>query len=147
MHALILASLIGVRSLTVPVVSWSFDARPLEGGEVAIECTATVQNGWHIYATRLESDLGPIPTTIRLLPSDAYVPVGEWTEPEAEEVFDPNFEMLVRYHSGTPVFVRHVRPCGHGDPIIKGEVEFMVCNDVTCLPPEVVPFTLDLTAR
>jgi len=146
MHALVLATFIGGQSITGPVVTWSFLAKPLEGGVVSVECTATVQEGWHIYATRLENDLGPVPTTIRLLPSGSYSLVGELDEPKAEEVFDPNFEMLVRYHSGAPRFVQHVRPSGKGEPTIKGEVEFMVCNDVTCLPPEVVPFSITLPA-
>jgi thiol:disulfide interchange protein DsbD len=52
--------------------------------------------------------------------------------------------MQVRYHSGTPVFVQVFQPTTPGLHVVKGEVEFMVCNDKTCLPPEVVAFSIDL---
>ena len=143
MHPLILSATLSTMVLAGPV-TWAFTATPAKDGLVAVELTATVGEGWHIYATRLENDLGPIPTTIRFTPSEAMQPVGELVEPKPDEVFDPNFEMQVRYHSGSPVFVQHFKPTGAGDPVLKGEVEFMVCNDKTCLPPEVVTFVLAL---
>jgi len=104
-----------------------------------------VEPGWHIYATRLENDLGPIPTAVRFEQNDVLKPVGELKEPTPEEVFDPNFEMQVRYHSGSPVFVQHFESSSDRKPTVKGEVEFMVCNDKTCLPPEVVKFEVAVT--
>ena len=45
-------------------VKWSFGYR-LDGDEHAVlEFTATIEEGWHVYATKLESDMGPIPTEI-----------------------------------------------------------------------------------
>lgn len=143
MHPIVLSAALSVIAPAGPV-TWSFTATPAKDGLVAVELTATVGEGWHIYATRLENDLGPIPTTIRFTPNEAMQPVGELEEPKPEEVFDPNFEMQVRYHSGSPVFVQHFKPTGIGAPVLKGEVEFMVCNDKTCLPPEVVTFALEL---
>ncbi|MGV3636348.1 MAG: protein-disulfide reductase DsbD domain-containing protein [Flavobacteriales bacterium] len=143
MHPLVLSVLLSAHLPAGPV-QWSFAAKTTGSGQVAVELTATVQEGWHIYATRLENDLGPIPTTIRFAKSEALTPVGELTEPVPEEVYDPNFEMQVRYHSGTPVFVQVFQPAAPGAHVAKGEVEFMVCNDKTCLPPEVVTFSIDL---
>lgn len=127
-----------------PPVKWSFTAAPVPGGMFEVVLTANVAEGWHIYATKLESDLGPIPTTIRFTPSGSFVPVGEYTEPVAEKVFDPNFAMNLAYHSGSPSFVQRFKPATVAAITIKGEVEFMVCNDKTCLPPEVVTFSVDL---
>ncbi|HNR53785.1 MAG TPA: protein-disulfide reductase DsbD family protein [Flavobacteriales bacterium] len=127
-------------------VSWSFLARPAIDGQVAVEITAQVDEGWHIYATRLENDLGPIPTSIRFDANEQWTPVGGLAEPVPEEVFDPNFEMQVRYHSGSPVFVQRFKPSTIGVHPLRGEVEFMVCNDKTCLPPEVVRFSIDVPA-
>lgn len=127
-------------------VSWSFLARPATDGQVSVELTAQVEEGWHIYATQLDNDLGPIPTSIRFETDDQWTPIGPLSEPEPEEVFDPNFEMQVRYHSGTPVFVQLFKPSAIGVHPLRGEVEFMVCNEKTCLPPEVVRFTIDVPA-
>lgn len=145
MHPLFLVTAL---SLTAPAgpVHWSFAAKPAADGVVAVELAATVDEGWHIYATRLENDLGPIPTTIRFETNDALAIIGELREPKPEEVFDPNFEMQVRYHSGTPVFVQQFKNTGAAT-VVKGEVEFMVCNDKTCLPPEVVKFEIPVGAN
>lgn len=143
MHPFVLSAALSIVTPTGPV-SWAFTTAPAKDGLVAVELTATVSEGWHIYATLLENDLGPIPTTIRFTPNESMQPIGELEEPKPEEVFDPNFEMQVRYHSGTPVFVQHFKPNGTGGHVLKGEVEFMVCNDKTCLPPVVVTFSLDI---
>jgi thiol:disulfide interchange protein DsbD len=127
-------------------VQWSFQARPVEAGQVAVELTAKADAGWHVYATELDGDLGPIPTSIRFDADPNWEPVGGLVEPVPEEVFDPNFDMQVRYHSGTSVFVQRFNPTGGAVSPIKGEVEFMVCNDKTCLPPEVIRFSVDAPA-
>lgn len=145
MHPFLFSLVLSAMAPAGPV-NWSFLARPAENGKVAVELTAQVDEGWHIYATRLENDLGPIPTTIRFDKDQAWVPVGELAEPKPEEVFDPNFEMQVRYHSGSPVFVQLFRATDVGVYPLKGEVEFMVCNDKTCLPPEVVKFEIPVEA-
>jgi DsbC/DsbD-like thiol-disulfide interchange protein len=125
-------------------VKWRFAASPKGDGTVRVEIRSEVQPGWHIYATALPNDLGPVPTAIRFHESSAYVLQGPLLEPMAEEVFDPNFSMMVRYHDGSPVFSQMIKPTGPGDFIVVGEVEYMVCNDKTCLPPVVVPFSLTI---
>ncbi len=145
MYAVLLSTLLTAMDPTGPV-TWSFAAKPAVDGVVSVEMTATVGEGWHIYATKLENDLGPIPTTIRFEKNDVLVPVGELGEPVAEEVFDPNFEMQVRYHSGAPVFVQQFKTTAAAQ-VVKGEVEFMVCNDKTCLPPEVVKFEIAVEGK
>ncbi len=145
MYPLLISAALSVAAPTGPV-SWSFAAKSDVKGLVEVSLTATVEPGWHIYATQLENDLGPIPTSVRFSKNEALTPVGELSEPTPEEVFDPNFEMQVRYHSGSPVFVQYFEPTAVRMPAVKGEVEFMVCNDKTCLPPEIVKFTIDVVA-
>lgn len=144
MFPLLLSAALSVAAPNGPV-SWSFAAQRYSQGLVEVALTATVDTGWHIYATLLENDLGPIPTTVRFSQNEGMSPVGELVEPTPEEVFDPNFEMQVRYHSGSPVFVQHFKSTSDRIPAVKGEVEFMVCNDKTCLPPEVVKFEIEVT--
>lgn len=125
-------------------VTWEFTAVPLADGVYEVRSTATTEDGWHIYATSLENDLGPIPTSIRFTPSKAYTLIGELVEPVPVEEFDPNFEMQVRYHSGETVFAQRVKPTADGSFVVEGEVEYMVCNDKTCLPPVGVPFRIEV---
>ncbi len=134
-------SLLQAPPVTAPV-AWSFSAAPIDDGRVNVELTARVDEGWHIYATHLPSDLGPIPTSFNIAPSDAFTIVGDWSEPTPVEEFDPNFGMIVRHHSGTPRFSIPIKPKVSGSFTVEGQVEYMVCNDKTCLPPVAVPFKL-----
>ncbi|MBX2972820.1 MAG: hypothetical protein KF797_06945 [Flavobacteriales bacterium] len=146
MNSLLLSLALSIFTPPAGPVQWSFAAKPAGDGRIAVELTAHVDEGWHIYATHLDSDLGPIPTSIRFEKNAGWIPVGELGEPVPEEVFDPNFAMQVRYHSGMPVFVQQFAPTAIGGGKVQGEVEFMVCNDKTCLPPEVVKFSVDVVA-
>ncbi len=123
-------------------VKWHFKAQRVGDGLVRIDIRTEVEEGWHIYATSLPSEEGPIATSIRFKPSGDYVLHGELEEPKAKEVYDHNFGMLVRYHEGSPAFAQVIKPGKPGAFDVEGEVEYMVCNDKTCLPPVVVPFKL-----
>lgn len=147
LYPILLSSALSALAPSGPPVTWSFTALSTGSGVVEVVLTATVEDGWHIYATQLENELGPIPTTIRFTPSEAYTLVDGLAEPRPEEVFDPNFDMQVRYHSGSPRFVQRVKPASDQGVLVKGEVEFMVCNDKTCLPPEVVSFNVVVPHR
>ncbi len=121
---------------------WSFSASAQGSGHVNLEMKAVIEKGWHMYATVLPSDQGPIPTVFRFEPSDAYVPAGGVQEPVPVEEFDDNFGMVVRHHSGQPAFILPIDAKNNDPFIVKGEVEYMLCNDRTCLPPTVVPFEI-----
>ena len=136
MHLSILITLLTGLLTPAPIVQWHFVVQPAGTGAVQVELEARTVEGWHIYATKLENDLGPIPTAIRFTPSEAYSLLGPLVEPE----------MNVRYHEGSPRFVQRIEPTTKEPFVVKGEVEFMVCNDKTCLPPEVVTFTIDVPA-
>lgn len=139
-----LVSLLALLNIGYPSnpVKWSFQAHRLNDGLVRVEIMSHVEEGWHIYATHLPSDDGPIATSIRFKPSEDFEPYGSLEEPGPVEVYDHNFGMVVRYHEGSPVFAQVVKPAAPGAFTVEGEVEYMVCNDKTCLPPVVVPFTL-----
>jgi thiol:disulfide interchange protein DsbD len=122
---------------------WSFTAVQRTDGMVELRCQATLEVGWHLYATTLPSDEGPIPTSIRLKDTKAFTLVS-LQEPTPVEEYDPNFAMVVRHHSGTPSFVLLLKPNTKAPLVVEGEVEFMLCNDKTCLPPVGVPFKVDV---
>ncbi|MCB0764179.1 MAG: hypothetical protein KDB84_05710 [Flavobacteriales bacterium] len=126
--------------------SWSFQARIAEGSAVQVELMATLKEGWHVYATELPSDLGPLPTVFRFSDSPHYKATGPVQEPLPVEVYDENFAMVVRHHSGTPVFTLPVERLTDDPFTVDGELEYMVCNDKTCLPPEVVKFRIEVPA-
>lgn len=127
-------------------VKWSFAAEELPNGQVRVNMTATMDKGWHVYATQLPSDQGPLPTVIALAQDKRFALVDGVKEPEPEKELDPNFGMMLHYHSNTVVFSQVIARRGIEAFTVKGEVEYMACNDVKCLPPVKVPFTVDVPA-
>jgi hypothetical protein len=125
--------------------SWSFSSARDSSGAVVVELVATLDTGWHLYATELPSNEGPVPTSFRFTGSQAFTLSGPLQEPTPEEEYDPNFAMVVRYHGGTPRFRQKLVPVAPGPFTVNGELEYMVCNDITCLPPVVVPFTIPVS--
>lgn len=128
-------------------VSWQFAAAPAGQDTLEVRLSATCEAGWHIYALSLPSDEGPLPTVIELQEGTAFRPAGTPQEPEPIEEHDPNFGMLVRYHGGTVTFVQPMQRHAPGPQQLHGSVEYMACNDKTCLPPRTVEFTLSIPAR
>lgn len=126
-------------------ISWSTASSVKADGTVQVEIIAHCEEGWHIYATQLPSDQGPLPTVFRVEPSKEYVALGTVQEPTPVEEFDENFGVQVRHHSGEPRFTLSIKPAVAGSFTVSGEVEYMACNGNTCLPPVVVPFAITVT--
>lgn len=125
---------------------WAFSAESGTDGLVQVVLKATLEPGWHLYALQLPREDGPLPTVIRLTPGEGHTGLLEVSGPEPVEEMDPNFAMLVRHHSGEPVFRASTKRAGDGAFKLSGEVEYMLCNDRTCLPPVSVPFTVEVPA-
>jgi hypothetical protein len=123
-------------------IAWSFAAKTDNYGRVELELTAINEAGWYIYATVLPSDDGPVPTSFQFQVSDNFALVDPLEEPEPIEQYDPNFGMVVRYHADTTRFAQRIKALTADAFVVEGQLEYMCCNDRTCLPPRVVPFRI-----
>ncbi len=141
---LLLPLLLLLQNGPVTPVKWRFSAEPTTEGRVEVRLQAAIEPGWHLYALQLPREDGPLPTVIRFNPGEGHSGLLDVAEPTPVEEMDPNFAMVVRHHSGEPAFVAHTRRTTDGTFVLSGEVEYMLCNDRTCLPPVAVPFTLEV---
>jgi thiol:disulfide interchange protein DsbD len=133
----------GVQSQIFKPVKWSFSSEK-DGKNVVLLLKATMEPTWHLYAQNIPAG-GPIPTTFKYTPAPEYSLVGKTIEPEAEEVFDPNFEMQLRYFGGEVVFRQKIKTATDKAFSVKGTLEFMACNDERCIPPEEVEFEIPVS--
>jgi len=141
---LILGCAMGCLAWAGEPVTWSFAANPASGDTVEIALSAACEPGWHIYALDLPSDAGPLPTVVQVDDGMGYHLVGAVIEPAPLEVIDPNFGMRVRYHGDRTIFTQAIRRDMDQAITVQGSVEFMACNDKTCLPPRQVEFKLEI---
>lgn len=126
-------------------VTWRFGTKEAADGAIQVTLRAICEEGWHLYALTLPRDDGPFPTVITVLPSENFR-AGAPMEPAPIEVDDPNFQMLVRYHGHETEFTIPVERLSKAAFTVEGSVEFMCCNDKTCLPPVTEKFSIPFPA-
>lgn len=114
-----------------------------ESNEWLVEFTAIMQKNWHIYSQFI-ADGGPIATSFKFNESEDYTLVGKVVEPKSTKYFDKNFDMEVKYFSNEVVFKQKIKRNTKSEFSISGVINFMCCDDSKCLPPEDVPFKIEV---
>lgn len=115
-----------------------------DGENATLFINATIEDKWHLYATVLPSNDGPIATEVNFIENDSYEKVGELIESSYETMFDPIFAMDVSFHSHTASFSQKIKIKSPEDFKVDATVYFMVCDDEKCLPPEEKDFSFDV---
>ena len=124
-------------------VKWSFEVVALEENEVDLVITASIEEGWHMYAQDVEG--GPIPTSFTFFEQQKIELKGAVVaQREAHEEYDPNFEAVLKFFDDEVDFRQRIKLLSEDTVTLKGELGFMVCNDVMCLPPEWVDIEVQL---
>ncbi len=121
-------------------VKWSYAAKKISKTEAVLLLKATIDNGWHIYSTR-QKDGGPVKTAFAFTPSKDYAINGALAEPKPVTKFENAFKMNVSYFENSVIFQQKIK-LKKDQTSIKGKVEYMICNDKKCLPPEDIDFSI-----
>jgi len=126
-------------------VKWIFSHETTGEMEVELVFKATIDRPWHLYSAHLPEG-GPIATKPWFNESDAYTLVDGIVEvTKAKKKFDEGFKMEVGTISGKAELRQKVKLTDPGTHTITGEIEFQVCDDVTCLPPKYEEFSFTIT--
>ena len=105
--------------------------------------TANIDEGWYIYSQSLADD-GPVPTEFTFQETNNYKLLGDVVEKKANEEYDPNFDMMLKFFKDKTTFKQRVSLEDMSQSVtIKGEIYYMTCDDKQCLPPELVEFSFD----
>jgi thiol:disulfide interchange protein DsbD len=140
----ILSTITGFTQILKPV-KWSFSSESINEKDAHILLTANIDEGWHVYSQFIEEG-GPIPTTFTFNKSADYKLIGKPSEtPKATSAFDNNFGMQISWHERKVVFKQKIS-LNKPEAKVNGTLEFMVCNDKQCLPPEELEFSLVVKA-
>ena len=124
-------------------VKWSTSVEKISETEFNLVATATIETNWHLYSQSVPED-GPIPTNFVFEPSDSYEIVGKVSEEEGHTIDDPVFNMKIKYFENKAVFKQKIKVLTEDSIKIAGEVEFMVCDDASCLPPTFVDLNFSI---
>ena len=108
--------------------------------------TATIEGNWHLYAQ--DAGEGPEPTTFAFTTNPLIIFDGKIKEVgKLEKSYDKNFNSVLKYYAQKVDFVQKIKVKTAIATVVKGTVNFMVCNDRQCLPPRDVPFTITVGGK
>lgn len=123
-------------------VSWRYSINDLEEDMRQIVIEAKIEEGYHLYDMGPYSG-GPNATVFTFdIQGDASL-VGQveyLTQPH--RAYDPSFDMDVGSFEGSARFSQKIKLSG--DASVKLNIEWMCCNDVSCIPPTDTDFVINL---
>lgn len=112
----------------------------LEESEVVI--TAWINKDWNTYSIYNTNLLGPLPTLISFEDAEGYELDGEIIEEGVKTKFDKESNSEIAYFEQYATFKQKVKIDSGKDFVIKGNVNYMICNKTQCLPPADFNFEL-----
>ena len=127
-------------------VKWSYTAKKISDKEYDVYITASIDPKWHLYAQ--DAGEGPEPTTISFTKNPLVTNVGKTKEQgKLEKEYDNNFNSVLKFYSTKVSFIQRVKLKTNVATVVKGAVNFMVCNDKKCLPPKSIPFSVNVGGK
>ncbi len=123
-------------------IKWSFIAVAGKDNEIELRFTAKLDKGWHLYSTDLPKDGIPIPTSFSFT-GKGFETIGSIIAPKAIVEHDSILDLNLAYFTDSVTFIQRVK-LTESIPAIAGQVEFNVCNENGCLPPDLVEFAIEI---
>lgn len=106
-----------------------------------VSFTATIDKGWHLYATDLPDD-GPIPTSVVWDKLVGLEPVGDIiTSRTAHREVDMIFHLELGWWTDSITLTQKFKVTENNNISASGQIKFMACNDNSCLPPSNYDFS------
>ena len=141
----VLSAVFAKAQINNPVI-WTYTAKKIADKTYELHMTATIGSNWHLYAQ--DAGKGPEPTTFVFTPNPLVKLDGKVKEVgKQEQSFDKNFNSTLKYYANKVDFVQKVKVKSSTATVVKGVVNFMVCNDRQCLPPRDVSFTISIGGK
>ena len=126
-------------------VSWTSSVEAVEGNTYRILLEASIPDTYHMYDMG-PYEGGPNATTITFTPSEGIELDGEVEQLSTpHRYFDEMFGMEIGTFEGTAQFAQRVRLTAPAASV-KVALEWMICDDTNCMPPEDTELTITVPA-
>lgn len=139
---LLLFTVFGATAQIETPVTWSYAQKKISKTEAIVYIKATIQDGWHIYSQNIKPG-GPVKTTIKFAPSKDFTKIGTTVEPKPVTKFEKVFDMNVGYFENQVIFQQKIK-LNKPETTVAGTIEFMVCDESRCLPPDEIKFSVQV---
>ncbi len=140
------ASSLSILGVSAQQVAWSSSVEPTGGDTYRIVLEAAIPEPYHMYDMGPYEAGGPNATAIRFLPTEGVRYVGtvqQLSVPERQ--YEPMFGIEIGTFSGKARFAQSV-VLSAPEAEVRAEVEWMICDDNTCMPPDDTELTIRVGA-
>ena len=124
---------------------WKSTVEHLEGDAYRIVLEASIPAPYHMYDMGPYED-GPNATTIVFTPGEGVTLEGDveqLTQPDRH--YDKTFEMEIGTFAGKALFAQRVK-LTVPESSVKAQIEWMLCDDTSCMPPDDTELTIAIPA-
>jgi thiol:disulfide interchange protein DsbD len=132
-----------VQAQILEPVKWTTSVEKVSNSEFVLIATAHIQENWHLYSQTVPED-GPLPTTFTFEGNANYLKKGNTLEEKGHTINDPIFEMEIKYFETIATFKQRIKLKTQNAFKVNAIVEFMVCDDSRCLPPNEVDLVFNV---
>ena len=119
----------------VKPLHWTWKAEKVKNDEYKLIFTAVIDRPWHTYGMYIQEG-GPVRTGFTYDKNADVQLIGKMTEsgPKAKEIVDDVFQVKVKLFEEKAIFEQTVK--AKKGSKVTGSLEFMACDDKSCLAPE-----------
>ena len=125
-------------------VKWNYTVKKIAEKTYEVHMTASIGGNFHLYAQNVGVD-GPVPTTFSFTKNPLIALDGKVKENGRQiKKYESIWGGSVSYFEKSIDFVQVVKLKANVKTNLSGKVEFMVCDDKTCLPPSEVDIKVNI---
>ncbi|MCX7697152.1 MAG: protein-disulfide reductase DsbD family protein [Bacteroidales bacterium] len=141
---LIIFNCLIVKSQILQPVKWKSYVQKHNDSIAHLVFKATIDPGWHLYAQDVPPG-GPVPTTFSVKPGKHFTLIGKvYPVTKAHDGYDSTFEMNIKFYENSATFVQPIKILSNEKFTVEATVEFMACNNITCITPQEVDFSFTI---
>ena len=144
MKKYILFALLLVSQCAFSQVNWKISSEKLGENIYRVTVTGIIEQGFHIYDTEKYPTGGPNSTVLTFIPGAGCELTGPMTTvSEVNRHFDDTFSMEIGTMEGTAVFTQDIKLLSDS-ATIACNVEWMACDDTSCIPPDDIDLSVTI---
>ena len=120
-------------------IKWSYFAKRVNKTEALLYLKAKLDTRWHVYAQSVKSDAMRL--KFNYVSSKDFKLIGKTIEPKPITKYDKTVKMDLAYFENEVVFQQKIK-LTKSPMVVKVKIEFMVCNDRSCLPADEITLNI-----
>lgn len=133
-----------VASAQTNLVKWKTSTSHIKDNIYEIVIDAKIEKGWHMYDMGPYELNGPNATIVKITSIEGATKQGDaFQKTKPTKVFDDIYKIEIGYFDGKARFGQRVK-LDSENATVKVYVEWMICDDTSCMPPTDSTFTINI---